>query len=67
MTIEDKIKLEMDALQRMMESEEHLSDCDKVLVQYERCKRLFGHMREEDADYLNCVSVAIEERLHWRV
>jgi len=65
--IADIIKQNMDTLQAMMESGEHLSNKDDVMAQLNHCCLYSAHMNDEDSDYLVCARMAIEEQLPWNV
>jgi hypothetical protein len=65
--IADIIKQNMDTLQAMMESGEHLSNKDDVMAQFNHCCLYSAHMNDEDSDYLVCARMAIEEQLPWNL
>lgn len=63
--VNDKIKKRMDDLQDMMEGNEHLSDPIKV----QRCiisvRKFWRVLNDEDKDYIDAATHAIEEKKKW--
>ena len=67
--IQEKIKDQLDVLQKMMENNNHLDKEKQHLVEHQisRCALYIGNMRQEDRDYFNSVKYAFQEKLSWDV
>jgi hypothetical protein len=60
--IQEKIKVDMDALQAMMESDAHLSDLESVVNKLASVSLYSKHMNDEDKDYYDAVHWFLEDR-----
>ena len=67
--IQEKIKVQMDVLQKMMENNNHLDKEKQHLVEHQisRCGLYIGNMSHEDRDYFSSVKYAFQEKLKWDV
>lgn len=65
--IETKINEKMDIVQRMMESQVHISDAEKVKSAIYNATVYWTVMSEEDKDYIHCALDAIEDGVVWNV
>lgn len=67
--IQEKIKVQMDVLQKMMEKNDHLDKEKQHLVEHQisRCAIYIGNMSHEDREYFNYVKSAFQEKLRWDV
>ena len=62
----EKIKERMDVLQKMMESNIHLDDAERVTRQIQTISKFWSVLSEEDRDYIQGCQYAIEEKLEWK-
>jgi|TARA_B110000211_G_C13913114_1_gene479269 hypothetical protein len=60
--IQERIKVDMDALQAMMESDAHLSDLEGVVNKLSSVSLYRTHMNDEDKDYFDAIHWFLEER-----
>lgn len=67
MTTQDKINEELDKLETMLISQQHLTSPGTVGVQLEVLSMYFHLMSDEDRDYVNCARIALEDKIEWRV
>lgn len=67
MTTQDKINEELDKLETMLTSQQHLTSPETVGVQLEALSIYFHLMSDEDRDYVNCARIALEDKIEWRV
>ena len=67
MTTQDKINEELDKLETMLTSQQHLTSPETVGVQLEVLSMYFHLMSDEDRDYVNCARIALEDKVEWRV
>ena len=58
----EKIKERMDVLQKMMESNIHLDDAERVTRQIQTISKFWSVLSEEDRDYIQGCQYAIEEK-----
>ena len=63
----EKIKERMDVLQKMMESNIHLDDAERVTRQIQTISKFWSVLSEEDRDYIQGCQYAIEEKYEWKV
>ena len=63
----EKIKERMDVLQKMMESNIHLDDAERVTRQIETISKFWSVLSEEDRDYIQGCQYAIEEKYEWKI
>ena len=57
----------MDVLQKMMESNIHLDDAERVTRQIETISKFWSVLSEEDRDYIQGCQYAIEEKYEWKI
>lgn len=67
MTTQDKINEELDKLETMLISQQHLTSPETVGVQLEVLSMYFHLMNDEDRDYVKCARIALEDKIEWRV
>ena len=67
MTTQDKINEQLDKLETMLTSQQHLTSPETVGVQLEALSMYFHLMSDEDRDYVNCARIALEDKIEWRV
>ena len=63
----EKIKERMDVLQKMMESNIHLDDAQRVTRQIQTISKFWSVLSEEDRDYIQGCQYAIEEKYEWKI
>ncbi len=63
----EKIKERMDVLQKMMESNIHLDDAERVTRQIQTISKFWSVLSEEDRDYIQGCQYAIEEKYEWKI
>jgi len=66
-TTKDKINEELDKLETMLTSQQHLTSPETVGVQLEGLSMYFHLMNDEDRDYVKCARIALEDKIEWRV
>jgi hypothetical protein len=66
-TTQDKINEQLDKLETMLTSQQHLTSPETVGVQLETLSMYFHLMNDEDRDYVNCARIALEDKIEWRV
>jgi hypothetical protein len=64
---DDKIKATMDELQLCMEQNAHLNETLYVMELYWSVRKFWSRLSDEDKDYLEGVSVALEKKLEWKL
>ena len=57
----------MDEIQRMMETNEHLAEPEKVYDLLDKVTFAWEVLSEEDRDYIQGVQFALEEKREWKV
>jgi len=67
MKLREKLTARMDEIQRIMESNEHLVDPEKVHALLDKVTFAWEVLSEEDRDYIHGVQVALEEKLEWKL
>ena len=67
MSLRDKINERMDELQKLMESNEHLSNPDKVELLIASISKFWSALSEEDRDYIHGARYALEEKMEWKL
>lgn len=67
MSLRDKINERMDELQKLMESNEHLSNPDKVELLIASVSKFWSALSEEDRDYIHGARYALEEKMEWKL
>jgi len=65
MKLREKLTARMDEIQRIMESNEHLADPEKVHALLDKVTFAWEVLSEEDRDYIHGVQVALEEKIEW--
>ena len=61
----EQISHDMDTLQAMMESNQHISNPHKVVDHLETIRFKWVFLSEEDRDYIHGCDTAIEEQIRW--
>ena len=61
----DQITQDMDTLQTMMESNQHISNPQKVIDHLSSIRFKWVFLSEEDRDYIHGCDYAIEEQVRW--
>lgn len=67
MTTQDKINEQLDKLETMLTSQQHLTSPETVGAQLEALSMYFHLMNDEDRDYINCARIALEDKIEWKV
>lgn len=65
--IVERVEERMDALQSMLESQEHLADPAKVEAQIRSISLYWSILSDEDRDYIHGARWAIEKQSEWNV
>lgn len=65
MDIRQKVTARIDELQRIMESNHHLTDPEKAISLTYRISPFWAILSEEDREYVQCAQDAIEEGWEW--
>ena len=67
--IQKKIKILVDKIQEVMESNSHLSkdpeEIQGLLSLFEQISLYWAHLSDEDSDYVSCAKHAFEEQTPW--
>ena len=63
----ERVEERLDTLQMMLESQEHLSDPDKVEAQIRSISVYWSILSDEDKDYIHGARWAIEKQAGWNV
>ena len=66
MTTKDKINEELDKLETMLTSQQHLTSPETVGAELEVLSMYFHLMSDEDRDYVKCARIALEDKIEWR-
>lgn len=64
--IQERIKSKMDHLQKLMESNAHLSRNEYVLSVIDAAGKYFTAMSEEDKEYLQIARSVVEDKKEWK-
>ena len=67
MTTQDKINEQLDKLETMLTSQQHLTSPETVGAQLETLSIYFHLMSDGDRDYVKCARIALEDKVEWRV
>lgn len=67
MTTKDKINEELDRLETMLISQQHLTSPETVRARLEALSMYFHLMNDEDRDYVKCVRIALEDKIKWKI
>ena len=67
MGVRDKIKVRMDELQAMMESNKHLERQFEVDNKISSVTKFWSVLSEEDKDYIHACRHALEYQMKWEV
>ena len=67
MNLREKLNARMDEIQRIMETNEHLADPEKVVDLIDRVTFAWHILSEEDRDYIHGVQFALEEKREWKI
>lgn len=63
----DRIEERLNVLQVMLESQEHLTDPDRVEAQIRSVSLYWSILSDDDKDYIDCARWAIEKQSKWNV
>ena len=63
----EQISQDMDLLQAMMESNQHISNPQKVIDHLSTIRFKWVFLSEEDRDYIHGCDTAIEEQIRWDI
>jgi hypothetical protein len=66
-TKKEKINEELDKLETMLTSQQHLTSPETVGAHLDVLSMYFHLMSDNDRDYVNCAKVALEEKINWKV
>jgi hypothetical protein len=66
-TTKDKINAELDKLETMLISQQHLTSPETVGGQLEALSMYFHLMNDEDRDYVKCARIALDDKIEWQV
>lgn len=67
MTTKEKINEELDKLESMLTSQQHIMSPETVGAHLGVLSMYFHLMDDDDKDYLNCARIALEEQIEWRI
>ena len=67
MGVRDKIKVRMDELQEMMESNKHLEKQFEVDNKISSVTKFWSVLSEEDKDYIHACRHALEYQMKWEI
>ena len=67
MTTQEKINEQLDKLETMLTSQQHLTSPETVGAQLEALSIYFHLMNDEDRDYVKSARIALEDNIEWRV
>jgi len=67
MGVRDKIKVRMDELQEMMESNKHLEKQFEVDNKISSVTKFWSVLSEEDKDYIHACRHALEYQMKWEL
>jgi hypothetical protein len=67
MGVRDKIKVRMDELQEMMESNKHLEKQFEVDDKISSVTKFWSVLSEEDKDYIHACRHALEYQMKWEI
>ena len=67
MGVRDKIKVRMDQLQEMMESNKHLERQFEVDNKISSVTKFWSVLNDEDKDYIHACRHALEYQMKWEV
>ena len=67
MTTKEKINEELDKLETMLTSQQHITSPETVGAHLGVLSMYFHLMDDDDKDYLNCARIALEEQIEWRI
>ena len=67
MTTKDKINEELDKLETMLISQQHLTSPETVGAPLDVLSMYFHLMNDEERDYVKCARIALEDKIEWRV
>lgn len=67
MGVRDKIKVRMDELQAMMESNKHLERQFEVDNKISSVTKFWSVLSEEDKDYIHACRHALEYQMKWEI
>jgi Ethanolamine utilization protein EutJ (predicted chaperonin) len=65
-TTKEKINEELDKLETMLTSQQHITSPETVGAHLGVLSMYFHLMDDDDKDYLNCARIAMEEQIEWR-
>jgi hypothetical protein len=66
-TTKEKINEELDKLETMLTSQQHLTSPETVGGHLDVLSMYFHLMSDNDRDYVNCAKIALEDKIEWRV
>jgi hypothetical protein len=66
MSVREKLKLRFEKLEKMMTSNEHLSNKSEVIETVESISKFWRILNEEERDYINVARWAIEDDKEWK-
>ena len=66
MSVREKLKLRFEKLEKMMTSNEHLSNKSEAIEIIESISKFWRVLNEEERDYINASRWAIEEDEEWK-
>jgi hypothetical protein len=66
LNLREKIKERLDALQKMMECQEHLSNPEAVTEKLESVSKFWSVLSEDEREYITAVRIAQKEILEWK-
>ena len=67
MGIKNKIEERMDLLQKIMETNDHISNKENALDAVSLITKFWSALNDEDRDYVQTAQTAIEEQLPWNL
>jgi hypothetical protein len=65
LNLREKIKERLDALQKMMECQEHLSNPEAVTEKLESVSKFWSVLSEEDREWTAAARMALNSQMKW--
>jgi hypothetical protein len=67
MSINVKIEERLDLLQKMLENNDHINNQSDTLDLIASISKFWSILSEEDRDYIQAASQAVNEKIHWDI
>ena len=67
MTTKEQINEELDKLEVMLTSQQHITSPETVSAHLSVLSMYYHLMSDDDRDYINCAKIALEDKIEWKV